>query len=157
MLVASIGPYWDANETWLVLGIGVLMLAVAWIGGFLYWRARWDPARLPRPALFVFAAMTFAGWLATVCGWYITEIGRQPFIVAGLVRTADVASKATAPMIATTLALYVTLYVALVIAYVTVLKYMAEKSEAVLETEAEERERQPPGIATSPVVGSTSP
>ena len=59
--------------------------------------------------------------------------------------------------IALTLTLYVVLYVSLLVAYVTVLKYMAEKSEAVLETEAEERNRQPPGIATSPVVGPTSP
>ena len=36
--------------------------------------------------------MTFSGWVATVCGWYVTEIGRQPFIVHGLIRTADVVS-----------------------------------------------------------------
>jgi cytochrome d ubiquinol oxidase subunit I len=95
--------------------------------------------------------MTFAGWLATVCGWYITEIGRQPFIVSGLVRTADVVSKtATASMVGTTLALYVTLYVALVFAYVAVLKYMAEKQEDVLAAQAEERAVDPPGIATPP-------
>ena len=34
--------------------------------------------------------MTFSGWVATVAGWYVTEIGRQPFIVYGLMRTADV-------------------------------------------------------------------
>ena len=44
--------------------------------------------------------MTFSGWVATVAGWYVTEIGRQPFIVYGLVRTADVASKVPSPMIA---------------------------------------------------------
>ena len=49
-----------------------------WIGGFLYWRRGWDAARLPRRLLGTFAAMTFAGWLATLCGWYVTEIGRQP-------------------------------------------------------------------------------
>jgi len=140
-----------------MVGIGLLMLAVAWIGGFLYWRARWDPARLPRPALFVFAAMTFAGWLATVCGWYVTEIGRQPFIVHGLIRTADVVSpKVPGSSIALTLTFYVVLYVALLVAYVTVLKYMAEKSEEVLATEAEERGRQPAGVSTSPVTGAAA-
>jgi cytochrome d ubiquinol oxidase subunit I len=94
--------------------------------------------------------MTFAGWLATVCGWYITEIGRQPFIVFGLIRTADIASKTPAPMIATTLALYITVYVALILAYVAVLKYMAEKREELLAVEAEERAVDPPGIATPP-------
>jgi cytochrome d ubiquinol oxidase subunit I len=67
------------------------------------------------------------GWLATLAGWYVTEIGRQPFIVHGLVRTADVASKVPSGMIASTLLVYVALYIALVAAYVAVVKYMAEK------------------------------
>ena len=134
----------------IMVGIGVLMLATGWAGLWLYRRARWDPARLPRRFLQLLAAMTFAGWLATVCGWYITEIGRQPFIVFGLIRTADIASKTPAPMIATTLALYITVYVALILAYVAVLKYMAEKREELLAVEAEERAVDPPGIATPP-------
>ena len=125
----------------IMVGVGVLMLLASWGGVWLYRRSRWDAQALPRRFLQLLAAMTFAGWLATVCGWYITEIGRQPFIVFGLIRTADVASKTTAPMIAATLALYVTLYVALVIAYVAVLKYMAEKPEEVLAAEASERRR----------------
>jgi cytochrome d ubiquinol oxidase subunit I len=68
--------------------------------------------------------------VATVAGWYVTEIGRQPFIVYGLLRTADVASTVPAPMIALTLALYVTVYLALIVAYIGVLKYMAEKPDA---------------------------
>ena len=74
--------------------------------------------------------MAFSGWVATLAGWYVTEIGRQPFIVFGLLRTADVASTVPAPMIALTLALYVTVYLALIVAYIGVLKYMAEKPEA---------------------------
>jgi cytochrome d ubiquinol oxidase subunit I len=137
-----------------MVGVGVLMLAVAWIGAFLYWRARWDPKRLPRPLLLAFAGMTFAGWLATVCGWYVTEIGRQPYIVHGLIRTADVVSpNVPGSSIALTLTLYVVLYLALLVAYVAVLKYMAEKAEEVLDTEAKERAAQPAGVATSPVTG----
>jgi cytochrome d ubiquinol oxidase subunit I len=134
----------------IMVGIGVLMLATGWAGLWLYRRARWDAAALPHRFLQLLAAMTFAGWLATVCGWYITEIGRQPFIVFGLIRTADIASKTPAPMIATTLALYITLYIALIVAYVAVLKYMAEKREELLAVEAEERAVDPPGIATPP-------
>ncbi|MCE9659507.1 MAG: cytochrome ubiquinol oxidase subunit I [Burkholderiales bacterium] len=140
-----------------MVGIGVLMLATAWIGAFLYWRRGWNAARLPRWLLGTFAAMTFAGWAATVCGWYVTEIGRQPFIVHGLIRTADVVSKVVpAASVALTLALYVVLYLALLLAYVTVLKYMAEKPEEVLATEAQERARQPAGVATSPLAGPAS-
>jgi cytochrome d ubiquinol oxidase subunit I len=71
--------------------------------------------------------MSFSGWVATVAGWYVTEIGRQPFIVFGLLRVDEVASKVPAPMIALTLALYVTVYLALIVAYIGVVKYMAGK------------------------------
>jgi cytochrome d ubiquinol oxidase subunit I len=114
----------------IMVGVGVLMLAVSWLGWWLYRRSGWRPERLPRTLLWVLAGMTFSGWVATVAGWYVTEIGRQPFIVYGLLRTADVASTVPAPMIALTLALYVTVYLALIVAYIGVLKYMAEKPEA---------------------------
>ena len=129
-----------------MVGIGVLMLLTSWGGLWLYKRHGWSAAKLPRAMLRVFAGMTFAGWLATVCGWYVTEIGRQPFIVYELIRTADIASKVAAATIALTLTLYVLLYIALVIAYVGVLKYMAEKPEEVLAAEADERAQQPPLI-----------
>ena len=100
--------------------------------------------------------MTFSGWIATVAGWYVTEIGRQPFIVYGLIRTADVVSRVPSSMIALTLALYVTLYLALIVAYVTVLKYMAEKPEEVLALDAAEQAATPPGAITSPVLPAGS-
>ena len=87
-----------------MVGMGMLMLATSWLGWWLYRRARWQPERLPRALLWLFAGMTFSGWVATVAGWYVTEIGRQPFIVYGLIRTADVVStKPTAAMIGLTL------------------------------------------------------
>jgi len=135
----------------IMVGMGLLMLATSWLGWWWLRRAQWRSAALPRPLLWLFAGMTFAGWVATVAGWYVTEIGRQPFIVYGLVRTADVASTQPASMIGLTLALYVTLYLALIVAYVTVLKYLAEKPEEVLATEAAERAATPPGAITSPV------
>jgi cytochrome bd ubiquinol oxidase subunit I len=97
----------------IMVGTGMLMLAFSWVGLWLYRRRGWVPERLPRPLLWGLAAMTFSGWVATVAGWYVTEIGRQPFIVFGLVRTADVAS--------------ITVYLALIVAYISVVRYMAEK------------------------------
>jgi cytochrome bd ubiquinol oxidase subunit I len=77
--------------------------------------------------------MSFSGWIATLAGWYVTEIGRQPFIVYGLLRTAEVVTKQIPPSsVAFTLALYLTVYVALIVAYVTVIKYMAEKPPETL-------------------------
>jgi cytochrome bd ubiquinol oxidase subunit I len=133
----------------IMVGMGMLMLATSWLGWWLYRRARWQPALLPRALLWLFAGMTFSGWVATVAGWYVTEIGRQPYIVYGLVRTADVVSKVPSAMIGLTLALYVALYLALIVAYVAVLKYMAEKPEEVLAGEAAERAATPAGAITA--------
>ena len=39
---------------------------------------------IPRWMLVAFAAMTFSGWIATLAGWLVTEIGRQPYLVYGV-------------------------------------------------------------------------
>jgi cytochrome d ubiquinol oxidase subunit I len=110
-----------------MVGVGMLMLGFSWGGLWLYRRRAWAAERLPRPLLWGLTAMTFSGWLATLAGWYVTEIGRQPFIVFGLIRVDEVASRVPSPMIALTLALYVTVYLALIAAYIAVVKYMAGK------------------------------
>ena len=112
-----------------MVGVGVLMLATSWFGWWRYRRCAWQPKHLPRALLWLLAGMTFSGWVATLAGWYVTEIGRQPFIVHGILRTADVASRTSAPMIGFTLLLYLLLYAALIVAYVSVLAYMAQKAE----------------------------
>ena len=76
----------------------------------------------------VLVAMTFAGWVALVSGWYVTEIGRQPWLVYGLLTTAQAASQVPAGNIALSLAMYLTLYAALLSAYVSVVFYLAKKA-----------------------------
>jgi cytochrome d ubiquinol oxidase subunit I len=105
-----------------MVGMGLLMLAVSWLGA---WRLR-GGREPPRLWLRVMVAMTFAGWVATLAGWYVTEIGRQPWLVYGVLRTAAAATGKAVP-IATSLTLYLTLYAALIAAYVSVLFYMAGK------------------------------
>jgi cytochrome d ubiquinol oxidase subunit I len=111
----------------IMVGTGMLMLAFGWAGWWLLRRRGWEPRALPRPLLWGLAGMSFSGWVATVAGWYVTEIGRQPYIVFGLLRTAETASSVPSSMIAFTLALYVTVYLALVVAYVGVVRHLAEK------------------------------
>ena len=130
----------------IMVGVGMLMLASSWIGWWLMRRRGWAVERAPRPLLWLLAGMTFSGWVATVAGWYVTEIGRQPFVVFGLLRTADVASNVPAPMIALTLTMYVTVYLALIVAYISVLKYLSEKPLA--EAVATPVPGQIPGVAT---------
>ncbi|MEM1410818.1 MAG: cytochrome ubiquinol oxidase subunit I [Pseudomonadota bacterium] len=69
-------------------------------------------------------AMTFSGWLATVAGWYTTEIGRQPWLVQGVLSPSEAVSSVPATAVATSALLYISLYLALVLAYVSVLIYL---------------------------------
>jgi cytochrome d ubiquinol oxidase subunit I len=71
--------------------------------------------------------MTFSGWVATVAGWYVTEIGRQPYIVQGVLRTADAVTRTPAATVGWSLAGYLVVYTALLIAYIGVLHYLASK------------------------------
>jgi cytochrome bd ubiquinol oxidase subunit I len=108
----------------LMVGVGMLMLAVSWLAA---WQLRRHGAPAPWMAR-VLVAMTFAGWVATVAGWYVTEIGRQPWLVHGVLKTADAASSVPAPMIGATLAMYLTLYVVLALSYVSVVFYLARRA-----------------------------
>jgi cytochrome bd ubiquinol oxidase subunit I len=117
-----------------MVGVGVLMLLVSWWAAWTLWRTRSvrpelveGPARteFPRWLLRVLAAMTFSGWVSTLCGWFVTEIGRQPFLVYGILRTADLVADHPAPMVASTLIAYLAVYVFLLASYVLVLMYMA--------------------------------
>ncbi|MBN8481241.1 MAG: cytochrome ubiquinol oxidase subunit I [Xanthomonadales bacterium] len=107
-----------------MVGIGMLMLLVGWATAWRLWR-RGEPAGWQTRAL---VAMTFSGWVATLAGWYVTEIGRQPWLVTGILRTADAASATPAPMIGLSLAGYLALYGVLIVAYVGVLFHMARKA-----------------------------
>lgn len=92
-----------------MVGVGVLMLLVSWPAAWQLLRRGSVSPSLARALV----AMTFSGWLALVAGWYVTEIGRQPWLVHSVLATAQAASKVAAPMIALTLAMYLTLYLAL--------------------------------------------
>ncbi len=75
-----------------MVGVGMLMLLVSW---FAVWHLRGQRALSPLLAR-VLVGMTFSGWVATLAGWYVTEIGRQPWLVQGVLTTAQAASAVTA-------------------------------------------------------------
>lgn len=108
----------------LMVGVGLLMLAVGWLGA---WQLKKQGDVKPWLAR-VLVAMTFAGWVATLAGWYVTEIGRQPYLVYGILTTAQAAADIPVPMLGTTLAMYVVLYAVLLAAYVSVVFHMARKA-----------------------------
>ena len=110
----------------IMVGVGMLMLLVSWASVFQLkpWKKSTEQTLTIWHAR-VLVAMTFAGWVALIAGWYVTEIGRQPWLVSGILTAADAASKVTAPRIALTLSVYLTLYAALIVAYVSVVFYLA--------------------------------
>ena len=110
----------------IMVGVGMLMLLVSWASVFQLkpWKKSSDRTLTIWHAR-ILVAMTFAGWVALIAGWYVTEIGRQPWLVSGILTAADAASKVTAPRIALTLSVYLTLYAALIVAYVSVVFYLA--------------------------------
>ncbi len=110
-----------------MVGMGTVMLLVAVFAAWKLWpQRRATGTTLPRPLLWVLSGMAFSGWVATLAGWYVTEIGRQPFVVYGVLRTADTATQIASPWVALTLTAYLVVYGLLLVTYIGVLKYMAE-------------------------------
>lgn len=111
----------------LMVGLGLLMLAVAWGASAYYWRQK----ELPATLLKICVAMTFSGWVATLAGWYVTEIGRQPYLVTGILKTVDAVTQVPTGNVALSLCIYLALYAALLFAYVRTLFVMARKAVQV--------------------------
>jgi cytochrome d ubiquinol oxidase subunit I len=108
----------------IMVGTGLLMLVVSWSAAWFLRRHR----TLPRPLAIVMVPMAVSGWVASLAGWYTTEVGRQPWLVSGILRTADAHGPVTTPEVGLTLAVYLVMYVLLLIAYLGVLVRLALKA-----------------------------
>jgi Cytochrome bd terminal oxidase subunit II/Cytochrome bd terminal oxidase subunit I len=97
-----------------MIGIGLVLLAVAITGAVLRCRKRLFTARWFH---LVCMAVVPLGFMAVLAGWTTTETGRQPFVVYGHLRTADALSPIAAPAVASSLAIFVVLYIALLLAF----------------------------------------
>jgi cytochrome d ubiquinol oxidase subunit I len=91
----------------LMVGMGVLMLVLGWVGAWL-----WARGRLFKTRWYLEVAQYAwpLGFIAILAGWYTTEIGRQPWIAYGILRTADAASPVAPSAVLTTLVLFVIVY-----------------------------------------------
>ena len=90
-----------------MVGLGLLMIATGWVGLWLWWRKR------------LFSHQSFLAWMtymgptglvALLAGWFVTEVGRQPWVVYGVLRTVDAASAHDVSTMSVSLALFVTSY-----------------------------------------------
>lgn len=96
-----------------MVGIGALMLLVV-----AYSALQWKRGRLLDSPLLLRAwmLMTPSGFIAILAGWYTTEIGRQPYVIYGLMRTAEAATPLSPGSVATSLAVFATIYLFVFIA-----------------------------------------
>ncbi|MBB5695196.1 cytochrome ubiquinol oxidase subunit I [Muricoccus pecuniae] len=105
--------YWPTNIPLVffafrvMVGLGLLMIGLGLAGGIMRLRGRlYSAPWLLRAAV----AMGPAGLVAVTAGWIVTEAGRQPFTVYGVLRTADSVSPIALPAVATSLAAFVVVY-----------------------------------------------
>lgn len=106
----------------IMVGVGLLMLLLSWVGAY---QIRKGPLHPWVMGSFVF--MSFSGWVATLAGWYVTEIGRQPYLVQGLLKTIDAVSNVPSIKLGVTLSLYGILYAVLIVAFISTIFYLARK------------------------------
>ena len=117
--------YWSMR---VMAYMGVLMLLVAVLGAWLYWKGKLEQARWFHRTALIAIAFPF---IAATAGWILTEMGRQPWIVQGLLLT----SKANSPAVSTTwlgisLGFFVSLYVVLGLVDFVLMRRYANPSAA---------------------------
>jgi len=106
-----------------MVGMGMLMIALSWLGAWMLRKG----AVPPRWLLWTFAGFTFSGWIATLAGWLVTEIGRQPWLVTGVLLTADAAGPVSGAQLGASLTGYILAYGLMMVAYMVVLTHLAGK------------------------------
>ena len=91
----------------IMLALGMIMFTLAVMSLWLRWHGRLYSARWFLRALVVMAP---SGVVATLGGWYTAEIGRQPWVITGMLRTADAVSPVPAATLLSTLIAFVCVY-----------------------------------------------
>lgn len=121
----------------IMVGLGLLMLIFAWVSSIQLAKNGNTTTWMQKGLL----AMTFSGWVATLAGWYVTEVGRQPYLVSGVLKTSDAVTQLPASNVGFSLTLYAIVYVVLLVAYIKTLFLMCQRSVEIEEISEEEREQ----------------
>ncbi len=129
----------------LMVGLGLLMILLGVLSVWLRWRGRLATSR---PFLRFALCMGPAGIVAILAGWFTTEIGRQPWVVYGIMRTKDAVSPHGATELGVTLAIFVVVYFAVFGTGIAYLLRLIQKGPLVHEGQQPEhggpgRERTP--------------
>ena len=142
-----VGPVFWAFR--IMVGLGFAMVGIGLWSLLARSRKRlYDWPWLHRSAL----VMGPSGFLAVLCGWVVTEMGRQPFTVYRLLRTAHSASPLDAPAVAASLAAFVVVYFAVFGAGVWYLFHLAKKPPEAHETGLDGTPVRTAGVTPAPAV-----
>jgi cytochrome d ubiquinol oxidase subunit I len=127
-----------------MVGLGVAMIGLGAWGVFLLFRGGPERSRLFLRAA---VAMGPAGFVAVICGWMVAEVGRQPYVIYGILRTADAVSPVAGGAVATSLIAILAVYAAVFTAgALYILRLMAVGPVVVAATPPPDLQR-PPGYA----------
>jgi cytochrome d ubiquinol oxidase subunit I len=133
--------YWSMR---VMAYMGVLMLLVAAVGAWLYWKQKLERARWFHRTAIVAIAFPY---IAATAGWILTEMGRQPWIVQGLLKTADANSPAvSSAMLGFSLAVFVCLYLLLLVLDIWLMRRYAKLDPPELD-------RDETGATPMPAIG----
>nr|MEA2797680.1 cytochrome bd ubiquinol oxidase subunit [Phenylobacterium sp.] len=91
----------------LMVGLGLAMIGLGLWGAVLAWRGGLAQARW---FLRASVAMGPAGFVAVIAGWVVAEVGRQPYVIYGLLRTADAVSPVTKGEVSASLLAFMAIY-----------------------------------------------
>ncbi len=119
----------------IMVGLGLLMIAISWFATYTLKKRDQLPTWLMR----ILVGLTFSGWLATLAGWYVTEIGRQPYLVSGVLKVSDAATQIAPENVGFSLALYLTTYAILLVAYLHTVFLMARRAVEIEEFDMSEK------------------
>lgn len=108
----------------IMVGIGLLMVLVSFWASWAIIKQKIADNPMLLKAL---SLMTFSGWVAVLAGWYVTEIGRQPWIVHGVIKANEVVADHPPTTLITTLIAYCVMYLFLIFSYISALRYLSNK------------------------------
>ena len=119
------GPFFAFR---IMVAIGFWLILLAFIGAFLWQRGRLFESR----AFMRAAALSWPlGFIAIIAGWVTTEVGRQPWVATGLMRTAEAASPVQAGAVGTTLILFILVYLAVYSAGIAYMNLLIRKGPVI--------------------------
>ena len=129
----------------IMVGVGMLMIAIGFIGAFLWWKGRlFDTRWFLRPLTYAWPL----GFIAIIAGWTVTESGRQPYLVYNILKTADAVSAVSFGAVLTSLILFVLVYSSVFSMGILYINRLIEKGPAPATTTDEK------GVPSRPLSGA---